>query len=241
VGGEGRYVSDDLARDMGTVLFTDSPWAESQVPLRDSKIALVTTAGYCVKGQEPFREQKFRGDFAYRALPRDITLSRLSVGRALLDHRLPLLDPNILFPIDRLKELKEEGVVKDVALNHYSFSGYCTDYDPLVGGSAKEVARRLRYEGVDKVVVIAASILSQETAVLVQRVIEEDGLPTVSLLYTAEAVKNLKPPRACLLGKASLYRLEEYLDKAAQRRLLLRLLEQFETQKRGAPCAEIAG
>lgn len=206
--------------------------------MASSKVALVTTGGFYVKGQEPLKEQKFHGDFGYRILPRDITLSRLSIGRTLLDHRLPLLDPNILLPIDRLKELKEEGVIKEVALNHYSFSGFCSDTEPLTGGSAKEVARRLRYEGVDKTIVIAASILSQETAVQVQRVIEEEGIPTVSLLYSADAAKNLKPPRALILPQSSsLYRLEEYLDKAAQKKLLLALLRQFETAKRGAGVA----
>ena len=237
---EGRHVTDALACQLPYLTMTDSPWAESPLAVKDSKVAIVTTAGFFVKGQEPLRETKFQGDFSYRILPRDITLSRLAVGRALLDDRFALLDPNLLLPIDRLKELVEDGVVREASANHYSFSGYCTDYEPLLSGSAKDVARRLRYEGVDKVIVIAASILSQETAVLVQRVIEEEGMPPVSLLYSAEAVKSLRPPRACLLTKGrSLYRIEEYLDKAAQRKLLMTLLDQFGTMKRGSPPVEI--
>ena len=224
---------------MGTMTFLESPWTENTVPLRESKVALVTTGGLFVKGQEPLRDSKFRGDFAHRRISRDIPVSKLGLGKSLLDHRLPLLDPNIILPIDRLKELKDEGFIKEVALNHYSFSAYCTDYAPLAGGSAKEVSRRLRYDGVDKVVVIAASILSQETAVLIQRAIEDDGIPTVSLLYTEEAIRNLKPPRSCVLKKGSLCSLEGYLDTDAQKGLLMTLLRQMDIMKRGSSSVDV--
>jgi len=62
---------------MGTMTFLESPWAENTVPLRQSKVALVTTGGLFVKGQEPLRDSKFRGDFAHRMISRDIPVSKI--------------------------------------------------------------------------------------------------------------------------------------------------------------------
>lgn len=231
--GPGRPVSDRFAAWLGCAKLEPVSCARTDVPLRRSKVAIVTTAGFFVKGQEPFREGQYGGDFTYRIIPRDVAPSKLSLGKLWADRRLPLLDPNVLFPIARLKELKEEGVIGDAARDHYSFCAFCSDYGPLLGGSAREVARRMRYEGVDRAVVIPASVLSQEAAVLIQRVIEGEGLQTVSLVYSRHAFERLRPPRAHVLGRGSLGTLEEYLDPGAQKKLLLALLSKFE--KPGVP------
>ncbi len=214
---------------------------ENHVALKRSRVSLVTTAGFFVKGDLAFREGPLYGDFTFRVIPRDMPPARLALGKAFLDRRLPLLDPNIVFPIERLKELKAEKVIQEAALYHYSLAAYCGDTDPLVGGSAKEIARRMRYEGVDKAVILPASRLGQEAAVRVQRVIEEAGIPTVSVLYSKAAAEALKPPRCVILENRPLARSEEYLDRETQKELLLKLLRKFEpfgeTSPHGEPAA----
>lgn len=203
-------------------------WCRNSLPLSDSTVAVVTTAGIFVKGQEAFKEGLFDGDFSYRALHRDLAVSKFSFSRSGMDCRLAMLDFNLLFPIQRLMELKKSGVIRDVAMTHYSFFSHSFRTNRIIDGSGKEVARRLRYEGVDKVLVMTSSVLSQELAFLVQRSIEEEGIPTVSLAYTPEAVKALKPPRACLLGPRSLVLREEYLDADLQMNLVRFMLNEFE-------------
>ncbi len=220
---------DGIARFMMHRNLPEPPWTPNTVKLSSSKVALVTTAGFFVKGQAPFRDSSLKGDFDYRPLDRDLPVSRFTLARSIIDRRLVLLDPNILFPIDRLKELKAEGLVGEVAQYHYSFYSYSVNTPYLMSGSAPSCARRLRYEGVDKVVIIPASILSEEMAVLIQRTIEKAGISTVSLLYSRNAAARLKPPRACILeSESSLHRLEEYLDPNRQKRTLRRLLEEFD-------------
>lgn len=220
----------DAAASLGSLELGPSVRTETAVPLGRSRVALVTTSGLFVRGDAPFRETNWSGDFGYRIIPRDTAPSRLTIGRAAIDRRLVLLDPNIVLPIERLKELKNENEIGDVASLHYSFSAWCDDYSPLAGGSAKEVARRMRYDGVDKAVIIPASLLSQESAVIVQRVIESEGIPTVSLVYGRGAAEALKPPRCVVVQGAPLSRADEYLDKGAQRELLSKLLAKFEPQ-----------
>lgn len=236
----GPLVPERMADTLGYPELGPGPWAESKVPLEQSKVAIVSTAGLFVKGQKPFRESLVHGDFSYRILQRDIPPPRFSAGKQWIDRRLILMDPNLAHPIDRLKEFKERGVIKEAAANHYSFCAYCSDHAPLAGGSAKEVALRLRYEGVDKVVVIASSLWSQESAVIIQRVIENEGIPTVSLIYSREAAARLKPPRACLLG-TPLHKSHVHLTKEAQTALLERLLSQFgRVERQGVHVDEIA-
>ena len=129
-----RYpgVSDYLAGLSAYSRFTETPWATCADPVKNTKVALVTFAGFFVKGQPPFKESPFGGDFDYRVLHRDIPLMRLAIGREFIDRRLALLDPNILYPVDRLKELQEEGLIGEIAQNHYSFSPYCRDRKSVV-------------------------------------------------------------------------------------------------------------
>lgn len=224
-----RGPSDTLSRLLRYPKLAGSvPWARSTVALADSKVAVVTTAGYHLKGQPPFLENSPAGDWTFRAIPRDMALGKLLLSHRTVDRRPALLDPNLLLPLDRLNDLKAQGFIGSVAANHYSFYSFTTRPNRVVDGSAKDVARRIRYEGVDKVLVLTSSVQSQEIAFLVQRAIEDEGVPTVSLAYTPEAVESLRPPRACILTKGSLFRQSAYLDPDVQRNLLRFMLGQFD-------------
>lgn len=70
--------------------------------------------------------------------------------------------------------------------------------------------------------------MAEETALLVQRAIENEGIPTVSLTYTQRAIFNLKPPRTCMYEKGSICKRKEYLNEKSQIHLLEFLLSQFD-------------
>ncbi len=232
--GRAGAMSDRVAGWFGVSESAETPWAESRADLGHSKVAIVAAAGVFVKGQPPFRDVSLEGDFTFRAIPKDQPRGTLSFGRFWIDSRLAALDPNVVFPIERLNELERKRFIHAAAARHYSLAAYCADFAPLVNGSAKEIARRLRYDGVDKAVVLAASPLGEEAAIRVQRVIEEEGIPTIALVYSRQAALALKSPRACVLAKGALCRLDEYLDPPAQTELLVTMLRQFDAMKRGA-------
>jgi D-proline reductase (dithiol) PrdB len=62
------------------------------------------------------------------------------------------MDWNVVFPLDRLRELKARGVVGDVASFHYSFMG-ATDPKEMEG-AARELGRILRGDEVDAVLLL---------------------------------------------------------------------------------------
>ena len=59
-------------------------------------------------------------------------------------------DWNVVFPLDRLRELAAEGAIGSVAQTHYSFMGAT---DPVqMEPHARELAHRLKQDAVDAVI-----------------------------------------------------------------------------------------
>ena len=131
----------------------DAPWTPMAKPLYDSKVALVTTAGLHVRGDKPFISAHNGGDTSFRIIPRgagaaDILQSHTSIG---FDHTGIYRDINVTFPIDRLQEMVEQGKIGSLSDNYYSFMGALRDVTGIIEESGPEVARRLKAEGVEVV------------------------------------------------------------------------------------------
>ena len=132
----------------------DAPWTPMAKPLSESKLGLVTTAGLHVRGDKPFiADHKGGGDTSFRTIPRsaaaaDIIQSHTSIG---FDHTGIYRDLNVTFPIDRLQELVSQKKIGSLSDNYYSFMGALRDVTGIIEESGPEVARRLKDEGVEVV------------------------------------------------------------------------------------------
>jgi D-proline reductase (dithiol) PrdB len=51
------------------------PWTALKKPLKDSRLALVSSAGFIKPGQEPFDESIRGGDYSFREIPSDTDVS----------------------------------------------------------------------------------------------------------------------------------------------------------------------
>ena len=116
--------------------------------LAERRVAIVTSAGLLRRGEDAFAP----GDADYRVLPGDVRgadllMSHISVN---YDRSGFVEDVNVVFPVDRLRELAGEGAVGSVADHHYSFMG-ATDPDRMAGPAA-EVAGHLGADRVDAVI-----------------------------------------------------------------------------------------
>ena len=126
----------------------DPPAYVRPPPLPESRIALVTTAGLHVSGDPVFDMTSAE----YRAIGRetaggDLIMSHTSVN---FDRAGFAEDVNVVFPIDRFRELETSGAIGSMADVHYSFMGaYLEPMD--YGPSARELATLLRGDGVDSV------------------------------------------------------------------------------------------
>ena len=130
-----------------------APWTPLAKPLAECTAAIVTTAGLHLRDAKPFNRDHPRGESTYRVIPSnsdsaDIVQSHFSIG---FDRTAIYRDINITFPMDRMRELAERGVIGKVAPNHYSFMGALRDCTVIAEQTGPEVARRLKDEGVDLV------------------------------------------------------------------------------------------
>jgi D-proline reductase (dithiol) PrdB len=131
--------------------FDSTPWVSLSKDLSQSKVALITTAGLHVRGDKPFISDFKGGDPSFRVIPSntspaDILQSHVSIG---FDHTGFYKDMNIAFPIDRLRELVDRGVIGSVSDNYYSFMGAIRDPRRVVDDTGPQVAQLLKDEGVD--------------------------------------------------------------------------------------------
>ena len=130
----------------------DSPWTPWEKKLSQSKLGIVTTAGLHLRGDHPFEG----GDPSYRAIPsnaspNDVIQSHASIG---FDHTGYYRDINLAFPLDRMRELVERGVLGSVAANYYSFMGAQRNPARIIEETAPEVVQLLKADQVDAVLII---------------------------------------------------------------------------------------
>ena len=127
------------------------PWAPLKKPLKDSRAAVVSSAGLVLPGQEPFDDSIRGGDCSFREVPSDTDVSTLmDTHRSdLYDHSGIRQDPNLAFPLDRLRELVKSERIGSLNHRNLSFMGSITAPWRLVKKSAPPEVRKLVEDGVD--------------------------------------------------------------------------------------------
>jgi len=133
-------------RNLECPTFDRKPFV-SGPPLHERRIAVVTSAGLVRRGERPFTS----GDVDYRVLPGDTPADQLLMTHVSVnfDRTGFQRDINVVYPLDRLRELADAGAIGSVASTHYSFMGAT---DPRgMEANAREVAARLKADRVDGV------------------------------------------------------------------------------------------
>jgi D-proline reductase (dithiol) PrdB len=127
------------------------PWVPLKKPLKDSRAAVVCSAGLVQPGQEPFDDSMRGGDCSFREIPADTDLSALiDTHRSdLYDHSGLRQDPNLVFPLVRLQELVRGGRIGSLNHRHLSFMGSLTALGRLRKKTAPAAVRKLVEDGVD--------------------------------------------------------------------------------------------
>ncbi len=136
----------------------DIPWTPLTKTLSESRVALVTTSGVHHRDQEPFNMRDTNGDPTFRVIDGSKPVSSLMITHDYYDHTDAERDINIVFPVDRLREFKNEGLIGQAANHHYSFMGH-TDgphINTLMNETAPAVAQRLKADRVDAVILTPA-------------------------------------------------------------------------------------
>ena len=134
------------------------PWVEPRVPLRQAVLALVTTGGVHLETQTPFDMTDPNGDPSFREVPIEATRESLTITHDYYDHRDAHDDLNLVFPVQRLEEIRQAGALGSLHPLAYSLMGHIDGphLRVLVEETAVEIAKRLSLAGVDYVLLVPA-------------------------------------------------------------------------------------
>jgi len=128
---------------------TDQPWVPGP-PLSRRHVCIISTAGLQRRGDRPF--EGMTGD--YRVIPGDIKAGDLVMSHISTNYDRTGFqqDWNLVFPLDRLRELDAEGIIGAVADYHYSFMGAA---DPAeMEQAARNLAALLKGDDVDAALLV---------------------------------------------------------------------------------------
>lgn len=129
------------AKSARTAAPPDVPLTPLRRPLRACRAAIITTGGVHQKADRPFDMIDPDGDPTFREIPATAHARELTITHDYYDHRDADRDLNLVFPLERFRELVEEGVLGGVVGTHFSFMGHVDG--PLV--------RRLEEESIPRV------------------------------------------------------------------------------------------
>lgn len=138
------------ARSYEALRLDDPPLAPLTRPLREVRLALVTTGGVHLDSQPPFDMADPAGDATFRAIPAGTPAEQLRITHDYYDHTDARRDLNILFPIGHMRELVAAGHLGSLATS-YGFMGHIEGphLERLVRETAPQVAGMLKAERVD--------------------------------------------------------------------------------------------
>jgi D-proline reductase (dithiol) PrdB len=143
-------VMEVKAKNMVDSIIGDIPITPFEKETSDSIIALVTTAGVHLKTQEVFNVVD--GDPTVRFIPSTSVEDDLMISHEHFDRSDADRDVNCVFPLTRLKELAEEGVIGGVAPTHFGLMGYIPDTEPLIKETIPKMVQQLITDQVDAVI-----------------------------------------------------------------------------------------
>ncbi len=127
-------------------------WTPVTKELKEMTVALVTAAGVHEKKDKRFN---LAGDFSFREVKDTTPSSELMVSHGGYDNGDVNKDINCMFPIDRLHELAKDEFIKKVAPVHIGFMGGGGNQEKFKNETGPEIARILKEEGVDAVLMTA--------------------------------------------------------------------------------------
>jgi D-proline reductase (dithiol) PrdB len=132
------------------------PWSPLRKPLADCRLALVSSAGLVLPSQPRFDESVKGGDPSFREIPGDVAVSTLleTHRSEAFDHAGMRRDANLVFPIDRLRELAAAGRIGSLNRRHLSFMGSITAPGRLVRDTAPAAANWLAADQVEAALLV---------------------------------------------------------------------------------------
>lgn len=125
------------------------PLARLRKPLSECRVTFISTSGVQPRGTLPFDTVHPVGDYSFRRVPSSSRVDELEIHQLKYPTAGADRDLNVIFPIERLRELAAQGVVGGLTENFYTFIGYNMDPERLERTLAEDIAAAVSDEGAD--------------------------------------------------------------------------------------------
>ncbi len=122
------------------------PFTPLAKPVAKAKIALVASGGVYRLGQVAFH---FKDDISVRCIDRDTPVSELRTTHFAYDLTASRIDPNVVFPLDTLRDFEELGLIGSLNQTAYTFMGGIYSARKVKEQLAPAITERLIRDGVD--------------------------------------------------------------------------------------------
>ena len=137
-------------------VFKTTTWTPLEKPLEKARVALLCSSGLSRKDQPPY-DPLSRSDLTFREIPKDTPVEDLVINYAYYDHTDADKDINCVFPIERFRELEQEGFIGEFHETAYGLGmGRMYKRTALQTQLAAEIARRLKGAAVDALLCVPA-------------------------------------------------------------------------------------
>lgn len=203
------------------------PYTPFDKELSTAIVTLVTATGIYVEGQAPFSTED-PGEATYRVIPGAAESSSLRIAHHHYDHSEADADPNIVFPLDSIRQLVAEGVIGAVHTDHYSY-GFTTRLKELYETTFPEIADKIERSRTRLVVLTAGCPETCHRSVgNLAREIEARGIPTLIISASPAATESVRPPRAMTWEGAAIGRIVGRAgDRDTQLKVMRAAVEMF--------------
>ncbi|OZM57371.1 hypothetical protein CIB95_07880 [Lottiidibacillus patelloidae] len=117
-------------------------------PLKDCRVALISSAGVHLKIDKPFHVMG-SGDYTYRKIPSNTKVDDLEVTHLYYDTKHAKVDKTIVFPLPQLQQLVEEKAIGSLSDVNIGLNGGTLKKEPHEKETAPLVVKELVKDNVD--------------------------------------------------------------------------------------------
>jgi len=156
-----KFMPRTLAESMKVWPYVDTsgediPWTAPSKPVKESKVALVSSGGLYHRDDRSFdldreRREPLWGDPSFREIPRGISQEEIRVAHLHYENSHALEDCNCILPLAALDEILDEGRIGGISDYHLAFMGYQPRLGTFIRETVPRMAERLREMEVDLV------------------------------------------------------------------------------------------
>jgi D-proline reductase (dithiol) PrdB len=127
------------------------PWTPLAKPLADCTVMMLASAGVHWKTEPPFQSPN---DLTFRLIDSASDPAALAPSHPAPIRRPGQVDINVVFPVERLRELQAEGLFRALTSHHLSILGAIKQFRELHYEMAPAIAQHARAEGADLLLLV---------------------------------------------------------------------------------------